>query len=60
MTFLIQKTLTYNEAIKKYKNWPKIEEQILSSAQMNFGFQFVAIKNNDERPENRKRKIYDA
>lgn len=25
-----------------------------------FGFQFVVIKNNDEKPENRKRKIYDA
>lgn len=47
---------------------PKIDEsEILSRAKIEFGFQFVAIKNNDERPERSENtasvaflEIYDA
>lgn len=43
-------TLTIKQL--KYKYWPKIDEKKFFGI---FGFQFVAIKYNDERPENRKK-----
>lgn len=45
VTFLIRKTLT-NKVIKKMRN------ELAKNREKNFGFQFVAIKNNDERPKN--------
>ena len=37
---------THNKVIKKMRN------ELAKNREKNFGFQFVAIKNNDERPQN--------